>query len=161
MELVLEKGAAALSMPELARRAGVSVSLVYRHFPGRDHLLSGLLETVWAENGAERATTPEDVLAAYVASVEHYGELVQELVLRPSALPELEERRRELRARDVERLTKTLKRQGLKLRDARIVATMLEVALLTGAVHSRRGGTPESTLRVLTTALQFVSPASA
>ena len=161
VELVLENGAGALSMPGVAKRAGVSVSLVYRHFPGRDHLLSGLLETVWSRNGAERARTTQDVLSAYLARVAQYGELVNELVVRPSVLPELEQRRRQLRERDVRRVTKLLRAEGHDARNARLVATMLEVALITGALHTLRGGSVESTQRVLGMALSLAGPVPA
>jgi AcrR family transcriptional regulator len=43
-ELIEKEGVDALSLREVARRAGVSHNAPYRHFPDRDHLLAALVE---------------------------------------------------------------------------------------------------------------------
>jgi AcrR family transcriptional regulator len=48
-EIVVSEGAAALSFPAVAHRAGVSLRTVYRHFPNKDALVAAALEA-----GSER-----------------------------------------------------------------------------------------------------------
>ena len=51
-ELVLEGGLSHFSVQEVADRAGVSHRTVYRHFPTREALLSGIVE--WVEDDVRR-----------------------------------------------------------------------------------------------------------
>ena len=55
--LVDEEGMGALSMRRLAGELGVDPMAIYHHFPGKDALVSGLVETVFAEM---RVPGPED-----------------------------------------------------------------------------------------------------
>lgn len=45
--LVLEHGVGALTMPALARRAGVSLASVYEYFPSKGAVLAAWAESVW------------------------------------------------------------------------------------------------------------------
>ena len=56
-ELVLEGGLSHFSVQEVADRAGVSHRTVYRHFPTRQALLSGIVE--WVENEVKRLGVDE------------------------------------------------------------------------------------------------------
>jgi len=58
-EIVLAEGQSALSIENLARRAGVSVPLVYHHFKNRAALLLAMFEIYWAEYDKETATIPQ------------------------------------------------------------------------------------------------------
>ncbi|BBZ11346.1 TetR/AcrR family transcriptional regulator [Mycobacterium branderi] len=51
IDLLEESGAAELSLREVARRAGVSPSAPYRHFAGRDELLSAVAAVGYRELG--------------------------------------------------------------------------------------------------------------
>jgi AcrR family transcriptional regulator len=157
-ELVATQGAEELSLPELAARAGVSVSLVYRHFPSRAAALRELLEQVWhapEPSGVDDdAWDPADLLAHYLHSPHSDGRLVEMLVLRPSSLPEVEAARREIRGRDVSRLEHYLLSHGADPDAASIAAVLLDAALVEGAVSVLGGGDHEAVSRVLMNALR-------
>src|SRR4051812_32741892 len=74
--LITEERPATISVPQVAKRAGVSVRIVYHHFPNKDALFDGLIDNlavlmVRPPAGPDRvlATTPEqlaeEVPAAY------------------------------------------------------------------------------------------------
>jgi AcrR family transcriptional regulator len=154
-DLVAEHGAEDLSLPELAARAGVSVSLVYRHFPSRAAALRELLVQVWRTPEVPPATEDADeLLAHYLQAPQSTGRLVEMLVLRPSPLPEVEALRRELRARDVARLEEHLLAAGADPDRAAVAATLLDAALVEGAVSVLGGGDRAAVEQVLTQALR-------
>lgn len=49
VDIIIDGGLTSFSMQEVAERAGVSHRTVYRHFPGREELLNGLM--AWVEQG--------------------------------------------------------------------------------------------------------------
>ena len=152
-DLVAEQGAEDLSLPELATRAGVSVSLVYRHFPSRAAALRELLEQVWRTPEVPSAAEGADeLLAHYLQAPQSTGRLVEMLVLRPSSLPEVEALRRELRARDVARLEEHLLAAGADPDRAAVAATLLDAALVEGAVSVLGGGDRAAVEQVLSRA---------
>ena len=57
-ELLVERDVAAVSLREVARRAGVSHSAPYRHFPDRDALLAALAAEGFAELSRRMALLP-------------------------------------------------------------------------------------------------------
>jgi AcrR family transcriptional regulator len=65
-DLLAERGAAAFSLSELARRVGVSTAAPYRHFADKDALLDALAEEGYVafhtglEEGARAASDPGD-----------------------------------------------------------------------------------------------------
>ena len=70
-EVVTAQGAEA-SLRDVARKAGVGLGTLYRHFPTRDALLEALLRTEVDELAAQAAhraaaSTPEDALVAWLA----------------------------------------------------------------------------------------------
>ncbi len=158
-ELVAADGAEELSLPELAARAGVSVSLVYRHFPSRAAALRELLEQVWrapeatpGESGAP--LRPDELLAQYLRSPQSSSRLVEMLVVRPSSLPEVEALRREIRARGVGRIEQYLLAEGADADAASIAAVLLDAALVEGAVCVLDGGDRPAVEQVLAQALR-------
>jgi AcrR family transcriptional regulator len=69
-EVVAEEGADA-SLRDIARRAGVGLGTLYRHFPTRDALLEALLRTGFDELTTraaelEAVSTPEDALVSWL-----------------------------------------------------------------------------------------------
>ena len=69
-DVVTEQGAEA-SLRDVARRAGVGLGTLYRHFPTRDALLEALLRTNVDELTAQAAdretsSTPEDALVSWL-----------------------------------------------------------------------------------------------
>lgn len=69
-EVVTEQGAEA-SLRDVARRAGVGLGTLYRHFPTREALLEALLRTSVDEATAQAAdletsSTPEDALVSWL-----------------------------------------------------------------------------------------------
>ena len=154
-ELVAADGAEELSLPELAARAGVSVSLVYRHFPSRAAALRELLEQVWRAPGVTGSPlAPDELLAHYLGSPQSSSRLVEMLVLRPSSLPEVEALRREVRARGVGRIEQHLLAEGADPDAASIAAVLLDAALVEGAVHVLDGGDRSAVEQVLARALR-------
>ena len=158
-ELVAADGAEELSLPELAARAGVSVSLVYRHFPSRAAALRELLEQVWrapdtapGDSGAPLGA--DGLLAHYLGSAQSSSRLVEMLVLRPSSLPEVESLRREVRARGVRGIEQHLLAEGADAGAASVAAVLLDAALVEGAVHVLDGGDRPAVERVLAQALR-------
>ncbi len=157
-ELVAADGAEELSLPELAARAGVSVSLVYRHFPSRAAALRELLEQVWrspdATSGKNTPLGPDELLASYLRAPQGSSRLVEMLVLRPSALPEVEALRREVRARGVHLIEQHLLAEGADPDAASIAAVLLDAALVEGAVGVLAGADRSAVERVLAGALR-------
>jgi AcrR family transcriptional regulator len=158
-DLVAADGAEELSLPELAARAGVSVSLVYRHFPSRAAALRELLEQVWrapdpTPGGTGSPLGPDELLAHYLGSPQSSSRLVEMLVLRPSSLPEVEALRREVRARGVGRIEQHLLAEGAEPDAASIAAVLLDAALVEGAVHVLDGGDRSAVEQVLARALR-------
>lgn len=64
---VMADGAETLSIPAVARRAGVSVGTVYRHFGNKAGLLNGLLPYIAERTGIETTTIPRDLAEMEVA----------------------------------------------------------------------------------------------
>src|SRR5260221_10566697 len=74
-ELLEEDGSAALSMRAVARRAGVSPTAPYRHFPDREALVSAVASVGYRELAAKLAaahpapSTPDDLTSVAVEYV--------------------------------------------------------------------------------------------
>lgn len=64
VELVAREGAEALSLREVARRAGVSHNAPYRHFPNRAALLAAVAAAGFEALAAKLETVPEAALPA-------------------------------------------------------------------------------------------------
>ena len=64
VELVAREGAEALSLREVARRAGVSHNAPYRHFPSRAALLAAVAAAGFEALTAKLETVPETALPA-------------------------------------------------------------------------------------------------
>ena len=164
-ELVSADGAEKLSLPELAARAGVSVSLVYRHFPSRAAALCELLEQVWRSpdaplGGSDAPLGPDELLAHHLRSPRTSSRLVEMLVLRPSSLPEVESLRREVRARGVRRIEQHLLAEGADAGAASVAAVLLDAALVEGAVFVLDGGDRSAVELVLAQALRSAAGAA-
>jgi AcrR family transcriptional regulator len=78
---VMARGIASLSIPEVAREAGVSVPTVYRHFGSKDELLAAVYPHVARRVGLDTVpdpVTPDDLRAsvlAYYDRLSHYSAL--------------------------------------------------------------------------------------
>jgi AcrR family transcriptional regulator len=154
-DLIVEQGPEHLSLPELAVRAGVSTSLVYSHFPSRAAALTELLHQVWPDEGADAVDADAAALVErYLGRVRHHGELVVMLALRPSSLPEVEEVRREMRARDVGILRAALEHAGAGPARAAVSSALLDAALVEGAVLAAGEERPEALVPVLAVAVE-------
>ena len=72
-EVITNAGAEA-SLRDIARRAGVGLGTLYRHFPRREALLEALLRTSFdgltqRARDLERSASPEDALASWVREI--------------------------------------------------------------------------------------------
>ena len=87
---VLARGAAELSVPAVAREAGVSVATVYRHFPSKQALLDGLGDHVrerWLGELPTPRTPAElaDLFARVYPRIDARSEVVQAALASPLA----------------------------------------------------------------------------
>src|SRR5215475_2588462 len=120
-EMLGEGAAADLSVPEVARRSGVSLRTVYRHFPTREELLAAAGE--WIGVNILRATIPEviaevpQVYAENAALWDEHPNLVEAMALTRGANSVRSIRRRER----LEKLRETLREvtNGLPESEAR------------------------------------------
>ncbi|PIO97062.1 TetR family transcriptional regulator [Pleomorphomonas carboxyditropha] len=83
--LAVTKDGADASLRDIARKAGVGLGTLYRHFPTREALLETLLRTAWDELAAkahelETASAPDEALVSwlrdFIASVRTYRGVV-------------------------------------------------------------------------------------
>src|SRR5688500_13075920 len=72
---VLAEGVAELSMPAVARRAGVSVPTVYRHFASKRALLAAVARHVERQTGAGAVPRPADPAALAASTRELFARL--------------------------------------------------------------------------------------
>jgi len=72
LELSYEKPIAAIVLPDIAERAGVSVQTVLRQFGSRDGLFDSVHESMRARITDERRSPPSDVAAAVRIIMDHY-----------------------------------------------------------------------------------------
>lgn len=103
-KIVHEGGAASLTMEQVARRAGVTIPVVYRHFDNRADLLLALLEEHWQHfdrrvrvETAHAKNYPEVVRAgikAYFDSLEERGPVLAALLRQRTGIVAFEDRRR-------------------------------------------------------------------
>jgi len=70
LDLLRESDATDFSMPDVAKRADVSLRTVYRHFPTKGDLLSSLLEVAPVHDAVLSATTPEELARAVTQQFE-------------------------------------------------------------------------------------------
>jgi AcrR family transcriptional regulator len=86
IDQVEQGGFSELTVPEVARAAGVSLRTVYRHFPTRDDLLAGASEWIAANYFAVTGlpATPEEVIENLVVNAklwDEHPELVRAMAL--------------------------------------------------------------------------------
>lgn len=72
VEIVSEKGIPNSSVASIARRAGVSVGYLYRHYPSKEELINDLLE--------ERLNVITDKINTLIGKHDDLGEIVGEIV---------------------------------------------------------------------------------
>ena len=88
---VLARGVATLSVPEVAREAGVSVPTVYRHFGTKEDLLAAVYPHVARRVGLDAVPDPitlddlRDGVRAVFAKVDAYGDLERAATASPAA----------------------------------------------------------------------------
>jgi AcrR family transcriptional regulator len=68
LEMLAEPGTHDVTIPELARRAGVSVRTAFRHFPTREALFDGL-DNWWKTKSAQRLPETPESFAPYVRAL--------------------------------------------------------------------------------------------
>src|SRR3954453_24029747 len=68
---VMERGLATLSVPAVAREAGVSVPTVYRHFGSKPELLAALYPHLAGRTGFSQMTAPR--------SVDEFGAVIRDI----------------------------------------------------------------------------------
>jgi AcrR family transcriptional regulator len=128
MEMLAEPGTHDVTIPELAKRAGVSVRTAFRHFPTRDALFDGLNESWNAAQPTRLPRTPES-FAAYVRSL-YAGFAERESLVRATRqskpLQEARARRKPQQRKHMAELFAPVTRH-LDDRDARKAAAVLHV----------------------------------
>lgn len=67
----MAKGVSELSVPAVAREAGVSVATVYRHFPRKESLLTELPDYFARQSGMDHTWEPPATWEAYEGMVRH------------------------------------------------------------------------------------------
>ena len=88
---VMARGVASLSMPEVAREAGVSVPTVYRHFGSKEELLAAVPPHVQRRVGLDKVPDPvtlddlRDGIRTIFEKVDSYNDLERAAVASPAA----------------------------------------------------------------------------
>jgi AcrR family transcriptional regulator len=88
---VMARGIASVSMPEVAREAGVSVPTVYRHFGSKEDLLAAVYPHVARRVGLDKVPDPvtlddlRDGIRAIFEKVDSYSDLELAAVASPAA----------------------------------------------------------------------------
>lgn len=88
---VMARGIASVSMPAVAREAGVSVPTVYRHFGSKEHLLAAIYPHVARRVGLDKVPDPvtlddlRDGIRTVFEKVDSYGDLERAAVASPGA----------------------------------------------------------------------------
>lgn len=88
---VMARGIASVSMPGVAREAGVSVPTVYRHFGSKDDLLAAVYPHVARRLGLDKLRAPEslddlrDGIRTVFEKVDSYSDLERAAVASPGA----------------------------------------------------------------------------
>ena len=88
---VMGRGIVSLSIPEVAREAGVSVPTVYRHFGSKEELVAAVYPHVARRSGLDRMPDPvtledlRDGIRAYYATLAAYNALELAAVASPGA----------------------------------------------------------------------------
>jgi AcrR family transcriptional regulator len=88
---VMARGIASVSMPEVAREAGVSVPTVYRHFGSKEDLLAAVYPHVARRIGLDKVPDPltlddlRDGIRAVFEKVDSYGDLDRAAAASPAA----------------------------------------------------------------------------
>jgi AcrR family transcriptional regulator len=82
MELLLDQGLHAMSMDDVARRAGVSKATIYRWWPSKERLALDALAAEWASSAPDRRRDTESLRAELLARVRPW---VRQLNQRPYA----------------------------------------------------------------------------
>jgi AcrR family transcriptional regulator len=94
LDLLIERGAAATSIEQVAQRAGVTRATIYRRFPGKTELLSSALLASWG-NPPETPEIPdvEQMLTgtAYILSQPRQRRLLRRLYASIDDYPELKQ----------------------------------------------------------------------
>lgn len=81
MEVVAERPLAAVTLPRVAERAGVTVRTLLRNFGSRDGLFAAGLEYGSSVVIAERTVDPDDVDLSLSALVDHYERTARQTML--------------------------------------------------------------------------------
>ena len=88
---VMARGIASLSIPDVAREAGVSVPTVYRHFGSKEELLAAVYPHVARRVGLDKVPDPvtlddlRDGIRAIFARVDAYSDLERAATASPAA----------------------------------------------------------------------------
>jgi AcrR family transcriptional regulator len=105
---VMARGLASVSVPEVAREAGVSVPTVYRHFGTKDNLLAAVYPHVARRVGLDAIPDPTtlDDLRDGIRAVFQKVDAISDLERAAMASPGANETRRLTMPRRIERLSK-------------------------------------------------------
>ena len=88
---VMSRGIATISIPAVAREAGVSVPTVYRHFGSKRDLLAAVYPYTLKRAGVDEPTFPQsldelkDGVRAYAAHVDSFDDLARAAMASPAA----------------------------------------------------------------------------
>jgi AcrR family transcriptional regulator len=156
-----ELGISATSWDEIARRAGVGVGTVYRHFPSIDQLLPACGEVVVRALGLPAAEEVPGLFAGVSSTRGRIGRLVAEVFgIYDRGAPFIDNIRRERGQlpqledfhQQIEETLDTLTREALQpLRPSRRTSEVVRVLIDLSTWHAftQRGFTPEQTIKAV------------
>jgi AcrR family transcriptional regulator len=127
VELLMEERPATISIPQVARRAGVSVRIVYHYFPTKEALFDAVIDEV-----NEMVTFPDDYVDMRPTSP---AELVASL---PGGFKFLERNRAVFRAVSMSELRERLEQRRLEQRIGRVDIALAPLSGRLDAVELRK-----------------------
>jgi len=164
---VFAEGGPDASLEEIARRAGVGIGTLYRHFPSRE----ALIEAIYSEHigevqaAAEEAVATEDAWSGLVAFLEHVLELqAQYLPLRSAFLQQrtgaIAERRKQIRPL-LERCVERAREQGSIREDVTVADVSLALWSFAPILEATAAIAPDAWRRHLRILLDGLRPEGA
>lgn len=139
---VMARGVASLSIPAVAREAGVSVPTVYRHFATKAELLGAIYPFLMRRSGVDGVALPRTIAEVGPAVREIHGRLegLGDLTRAAALSPVGDEARRTTMPRrlDIARQLAELQDPAISAADRERIARLVTVLMTSGAVRTWR-----------------------